>query len=154
MKKFLSVFGVILIMIGIFGLSYTYNYDHRKADSLSAYCNIEFNSSKDAKGKIEGAVLNLWDYRYDDAKMTDSVIIYTDGKEWEAVCSTKQTYLGFGSEHSFMHENKMFLEFPRASLDSIKKAESVRLRFYYDNGQTIDLPLNSPDLAYWQRHLE
>ena len=32
-------------------------------------------------------------------------------------------------------------------------ADEVRLRFYYDNGQTIDLPLNSPDLEYWKKQL-
>ncbi|SHL10149.1 hypothetical protein SAMN05216582_1451, partial [Selenomonas ruminantium] len=26
--------------------------------------------------------------------------------------------------------------------------------FYYDNGQTIDLPLNEPDLEYWKRQLQ
>ena len=33
------------------------------------------------------------------------------------------------------------------------KTTGIRLRFYYDNGQTIDLPLSEPDLAYWQREL-
>ena len=47
----------------------------------------------------------------------------------------------------------MFVVFPRACLPAIRKAVSVRLRFYYDNGQTIDLPLNEPDIAYWQREL-
>ena len=42
---------------------------------------------------------------------------------------------------------------PRSSLPAIKKAETVRFRFYYDNGQTIDLPLNEPDLEYWKAQL-
>ena len=70
MKKFLTFIGIILIMIGIFGISYTYNIDHRSAEHLSAYCTIDFQSSYNEDGKLEGAVLSLWDYRYDGGRLT------------------------------------------------------------------------------------
>jgi hypothetical protein len=57
------------------------------------------------------------------------------------------------AESRYKNENKLFVELPRASLPALRKALSVRFRFYYDNGQTIDLPLSEPDLAYWQRAL-
>ena len=65
----------------------------------------------------------------------------------------KQTSPGIDPEHRFMNENKLFVELPRSSLPAVKKAEEVRFRFYYDNGQVIDLPLNAPDLAYWKDQL-
>ena len=155
LKKILLFFGLGLILLGIFGLSYTYQLDHRSADSLSAYCQIDFQSSHTEKGELEGAVLTLWDWRYDSAKLKPQAILYTDGTAWEMVATVKQINPPLNRhEHRFQNENKLFVELPRSSLPAIKKASTVRFRFYYDNGQTIDLPLNEPDLAYWQRQVE
>lgn len=153
MKYFVTFFGFLLMLTGIFGLSYTWHVDHRTADSLSAYANIDFKSSYTAKGKLEGAVLTLWDYRYDSAKLLPEAVLYTDGDPWEMKVSVKQSPSA-NPDHRFKNENKLFAELPRSSLSAIRKAEEVRLRFYYDNGQTIDLPLNEPDLEYWKRQLQ
>lgn len=67
--------------------------------------------------------------------------------------AVKQEPAGTSKDHPYQNENKLFVELPRASLPAIRKADSVRFRFYYDNGQTIDLPLNAPDLEYWKRQV-
>lgn len=154
-KKTVLFVGLAFIIIGIFGLSYTYQLDHRSAESLSAYCQIDFQSSHNEKGELEGAVLTLWDWRYDNSKLKPEAVLYTDGSAWEMKAAVKQTPAPQkNSQHKFQNENKLFVELPRSSLPAIKKADSVRFRFYYDNEQTIDLPLNEPDLAYWKRQVE
>ena len=154
-KKIVLFVGLAFIIIGILGLSYTYQLDHRSAESLSAYCQIDFQSSHNEKGELEGAVLTLWDWRYDSSKLKPEAVLYTDGAAWEMKAAVKQTPAPQkNSQHKFQNENKLFVELPRSSLPAIKKADSVRFRFYYDNGQTIDLPLNEPDLAYWKRQVE
>lgn len=154
-KKTVLFVGLAFIIIGMFGLSYTYQLDHRSAESLSAYCQIDFQSSHNEKGELEGAVLTLWDWRYDNSKLKPEAVLYTDGSAWEMKAAVKQTPAPQkNSQHKFQNENKLFVELPRSSLPAIKKADSVRFRFYYDNGQTIDLPLNEPDLAYWKRQVE
>ena len=154
-RKTVLFVGLAFIIIGIFGLSYIYQLDHRSAESLSAYCQIDFQSSHNEKGELEGAVLTLWDWRYDNSKLKPEAVLYTDGSAWEMKAAVKQTPAPQkNSQHKFQNENKLFVELPRSSLPAIKKADSVRFRFYYDNGQTIDLPLNEPDLAYWKRQVE
>ena len=61
---------------------------------------------------------------------------------------------GEANAGKFQTENKLFVELPRASLKAIRNAETVRFRFYYEGGQTIDLPLNAPDLEYWKAQLQ
>ena len=143
-KNFIFIFGIICIMAGVFGLSYTYHIDHRTAESLSAYCRIDFQSSFTDQGKA---------------------VLYTDGDAWEMNATVKQLSpkdraeaqdpdtSAVNDDHPYQYENKLFVEMPRSSLPAIKKAETVRFRFYYDNGQTIDLPLNEPDLEYWKAQL-
>ena len=155
LKRFFTILGILFIMAGGFGLSYIWHMDHRTADSLSAYCRIDFQSSHTENGKLEGAVLSIWDYRYDDAKMEPRAILYTDSEPWEMRANVKQSAASADdAEHRFQHENKLFVELPRSSLPAIRKADSVRFRFYYSNGQTIDLPLNEPDLEYWKKQLD
>ena len=140
------------MLIGVFGLSYTWHFDHRMAESLSDYATIEFNVSRDGDGYVEGAVLSIWDYRFDRAEFLPKVILFTDGAPWEIRAATKHTPPPM-SGRRFQSENKLFIEFPKASLKSILSAESIRLRFFYDNDQTIDLPLNAKDLTFWKRRL-
>ena len=154
LKKALLLFGVLCMLAGVFGLSYTWHLDHRTADSLSAYCRIDFQSSHTESGKLEGAVLTIWDYRYDQSKLRPEAILYTDGDPWEMKAAVKQTPAGTADNPGWKNEKKLFVELPRSSLPAITKAQSVRFRFYYDNGQTIDLPLNAPDLEYWQNQLQ
>ena len=61
---------------------------------------------------------------------------------------------GEANAGKFQTENKLFVELPRASLKAIRNAETVRFRFYYEGDQTIDLPLNAPDLEYWKAQLQ
>ena len=153
-RQLVIVVALLLMLVGIFGLSYTYQIDHRSARSLSAYARIDFQASYTGEGRLEGATLSLWDYRFDEAKFLPEVVLYTDGTAWEMKAATKFTPRPVeGADSPYKNENKLFIELPRASLSAVRKATSVRLRFYYDNGQTIDLPLNEPDLAYWQRTL-
>ncbi len=152
-KKLLMLFGLLLFFLGVFGFSYTWHVDHRSAESLSAYCKIDFQSSRAEDGHVEGAVLTIWDWRYDDAKLLPKAVLYTDGAAWEMVAATKQTP-STESQHRLKNENKLFVELPRSSIPAIKKAETIRFRFYYDNGQTIDLPLNEPDTAYWKQQVD
>ena len=154
LKTILLIVGALCMLVGIFGLSYTWHADHRTADSLSAYCLIDFQSSHTESGKLEGATLSIWDFRYDSAQLRPEAILYTDGDAWEMKAVVKQMPAGTSGEHRWQNENKLFVELPRSSLPAIKKADEVRFRFYYDNGQTIDLPLNAPDLEYWKRQLE
>ena len=65
--RLVTLVALLAILIGIFGLSYTYRVDHRTARSLSAYARIDFQSSYTGEGRLEGATLALWDYRYDSA---------------------------------------------------------------------------------------
>lgn len=152
-RNILLSIGLFCMMAGIFGLSFIWSIDHRSADSLSSYCRIDFQSSHNEQGYLEGAVLTLWDWRYDSARMKPDAILYADGDAWEMKAAVKQSPAGTDKDHPWQKENKLFVELPRASLPAIKKADSVRFRFYYDNGQTIDLPLNAPDLEYWKRQL-
>ena len=152
-RNILLSIGLFCMMAGIFGLSFIWSIDHRSADSLSSYCRIDFQSSHNEQGYLEGAVLTLWDWRYDSARMKPDAILYTDGDAWEMKAAVKQSPAGTDKDHPWQKENKLFVELPRASLPAIKKADSVRFRFYYDNGQTIDLPLNAPDLEYWKHQL-
>lgn len=153
-KRLLAGFGILCMLVGIFGISYTWTVDHRTANSLSSYCRIDFQSSHTEEGKLEGAILTIWDYRYDSAKLRPEAVLYTDGDAWEMKASVKQTGAGEPGNPGLKNENKLFVEMPRSSLPAIRKADEVRFRFYYDNGQTIDLPLNAPDLEYWKTQLQ
>ena len=155
-KRILIAVGLFCMLVGIFGVSYTYSYDHRTAESLSAYCRIDFQSSHTETGALEGAVLTLWDSRYVTVKLPAPAEIYTDGTAWEMVATVKQLPPPGESDptNRFKNENKLFCELPKASLKAIRDAETVRVRFYYEGGQTIDLPLNAPDLEYWKAQLQ
>ena len=152
MQRLFIAFGLALMLFGVFGLSYTWHSDNRSADSLSEYARIEFNVSRDGDGYVEGAVLSLWDYRYDRAELLPKAILFTDGAPWDIRAMVKHTPPPMSGDR-FKSENKLFVEFPRSSLKSILSAESIRFRFFYDNGQSIDLPLDTKELALWKRRL-
>lgn len=154
-RKALAACGFLLMLAGVFGYSFLYHHDHRTAESLSAYCRIDFQSSHTESGALEGATLTLWDSRYDTAKLLPQAVLYTDGDAWEMVAAVKQSPApGEANAGKFQTENKLFVELPRASLKAIQNAETVRFRFYYEGDQTIDLPLNAPDLEYWKAQLQ
>ncbi len=153
-RQLITLVALLAILVGIFGLSYTYRIDHRTARSLSAYATIDFQASYTEEGRLEGATLTLWDYRYDGAALLPEAVLYTDGAAWEMKAAVKHTARPVdGADNPYQNENKLFVALPRAALPAVRRAVGVRLRFYYDNGQTVDLPLSEPDLAYWQREL-
>lgn len=145
-KVFLGI-GIVLMLIGIFGFSYTYHYDHRNSKTLEEYAVLDFQVSRDVNGNLEGAVLSLWDYRYDKAQFLKRAILFTDGAPWEMPAATKQT------STRWKNENKLFVNFPRSALRDLLLAKEVRFKIYYDNGQSIDLPLGQKELTAWQRKL-
>ena len=147
MRNIFFVMGFFFVLVGVFGVSYTWNHDHRKTETLEEYATLEFVSSRDEFGNLEGANLFLWDYRFDRAQLLNKVIIYIDGVPWEINAATRQTL----SERQ--NENKLFFQFPKSSLRDMLAAKEFRLKFYYDNGQSIDLPVGKKELLSWQRKL-
>lgn len=147
MQKIFLGIGILLIVIGIFGISYTWNHDHRQTKTLEEYATLDFQASRDVDGNLEGAVLSLWDYRYDKAQFLKRVILFTDGAPWEMPAATKQTKSGWKME------NKLFVSFQKIMLRDLLLAKEVRFKFFYDNGQSIDLPLGQKELVAWQRKL-
>ena len=107
MQKILMGVGVLLIVLGIFGASYTWHHDHREAETLDKYAATDFQVGRDGDGNWESATLSLWDYRYDNARLLNKAIVFTDGAPWEIDAVTKQTRKGW------RNENKLFLHFPK-----------------------------------------
>lgn len=147
MRKIFFVIGIFFMFVGILGISYTWNHDHRKTKFLEEYATLEFVSAREENGNLEGANLSLWDYRYDKAQLLKKAIIFIDGVPWELDAATRQT------PYEFKNENKLFVSFPKSSLRDLLMAKEFRLKFYYDNGQSIDLPLGKNELISWQRKL-
>lgn len=147
LHKIFITFGVIFILLGIGGVAYVWNHDHRQVATLEEYAKTEFQVSRDGKGNLEGGVFSLWDYRYDDAKLLPQATLYVDGEEFELPAAVKQTSMQFN------HENKLFVNFPEESLKNLQTAREVRVKFAYDNGQEIDLPLSQIELMNWQKKM-
>lgn len=147
LQKIFIGFGIVFISIGVFGMSYVWNHDHRQVATLEEYAATDFQVSRDSKGNLEGGVLNLWDYRYDSSKLLPQAVLYVDEEEFELPAATRQTALQFN------HENKLFVSFPKESLKGIPAAKEVRLKIFYDNGQEIDLPLSQSELMNWQKKM-
>lgn len=148
MKKAIAI--LLIIVAAFLGtLLYFHAHDTRTADSLSAYARIEFTGLRGSDGSATSAHFTVWDTRYDGAKADSKVTLVTDGKEWPLIASVKQKDAG-----SFQKENEISVFLPAATLDDIKKATTVRFRYSYKDGQTIDLPLNDADLAYWKGQVE
>ena len=72
MQKILLGVGVTLILLGIFGASYTWHYDHREVETLDKYAVTDFQVGRDVDGNWESATLSLWDYRYDKAQLLNN----------------------------------------------------------------------------------
>ncbi len=147
MQKIFLGIGVLLFTIGIFGVSYTWNHDHRKATTLEEYARLDFQASRDIDGRLEGAVLSIWDYRYDKSQFLKRAVLFTDGAPWEMPATTKQTRM------QWKNENKLFVSLPKNALRDLLLAKEVRFKFFYDNGQSIDLPLGQKEMTAWQRKL-
>ena len=147
MQKILLGIGITLIILGIFGTSYTWNHDRRITQTLDQYATTDFQVGRDGNGDLESVTLSLWDYRYDKARLLNKAVIFTDGAPWEVTVTTKQTQKGW------RNENKLFFHFPKSSFKDLLIAKEIRLKFFYDNGQIIDLPLDKKSMLAWQRKL-
>lgn len=148
MKKAIAI--LLVIVAAFLGtLLYFRAHDTRTADSLSAYTRIEFTGLRGSDGSATSAHFTVWDTRYDGAKADSKVTLVTDDKEWPLIASVKQKNAG-----AFQKENEISVFLPAATLDDIKAAKTIRFRYSYKDGQTIDLPLNDADLAYWKGQVE
>ena len=157
-NKLIILFGVLLIMFGGFGYGYTYMFDHRSADNLSAYCDIDFKSDVDEKGTVSTANLTILDYRFDGSKLKPALLLICDDNIFDMQASIRQTppsysIAFYNDKTTFKNTNKLFAEFPADSFDAIRKAQVVRIRFSHENGDTVELPLNEHDLQYWKDQL-
>ena len=157
-NKLIILFGVLLILFGGFGYGYTYMFDHRSADNLSAYCDIDFKSDVDEKGTVSTANLTILDYRFDGSKLKPALLLICDDDIFDMQASIRQTppsysIAFYNDKTTFKNTNKLFAEFPADSFDAIRKAQVVRIRFSYENGDTVELPLNEHDLQYWKDQL-
>lgn len=157
-NKLIILFGVLLILFGGFGYGYTYMFDHRSADNLSSYCDIDFKSDVDEKGIVSTANLTILDYRFDGSKLKPALLLICDDDIFDMQASIRQTppsysIAFYNDKTTFKNTNKLFAEFPADSFDAIRKAQVVRIRFSYENGDTVELPLNEHDLQYWKDQL-
>ncbi|BEU87076.1 hypothetical protein TAMA11512_05400 [Selenomonas sp. TAMA-11512] len=158
LTRLLFLAGFAFILLGSFGWGYTYTVDHRSADSFTAYATIDFQSSYDQYGKIEGATLSIWDYRFDSAKPKNTLSLIIDGTSYDIDALTKQTppsydIKNYDSKTSLKNTNKFFIHITPQLIPELRKASEVRIAIRYEGGFTVDLPLNSRDLAYWKAQL-
>lgn len=157
--KIFFLFGSLLILAGGFGYGYTYMLDHRTADSLSAYCDIDFKADTDERGKISTANLTLLDYRFAGDKLKPAILLVCDNDLYDIQASIRQdppsySIAFYNDKTTFKNTNKLFAEFPAETFDAIRTAQVVRIRFSYENGDAVELPLNEDDLLYWKDQLQ
>lgn len=157
-NKLIILFGIMLILFGGFGYGYTYMFDHRTADSLSAYCDIDFRTDVDEKGMVSTANLTILDYRFAGDRLKPALLLICDDDIFDMQASIRQTppsysIAFYNDKTTFKNTNKLFAEFPADSFAAIRRAQVVRIRFTYEDGTAIELPLNEHDLQYWQDQL-
>lgn len=157
-NKLIILFGIMLIIFGGFGYGYTYMADHRTADSLSAYCDIDFKTDVDEKGKVSTANLTILDYRFAGDRLKPALLLICDDDIFDMQASIRQTppsysIAFYNDKTTFKNTNKLFAEFPADSFNAIRQAQVVRIRFTYEDGTAIELPLNEHDLQYWKDQL-
>ena len=157
-NKLIILFGIMLILFGGFGYGYTYMIDHRTADSLSAYCDIDFKTDVDEKGVVSTANLTILDYRFAGDRLKPALLLICDDDIFDMQASIRQTppsysIAFYNDKTTFKNTNKLFAEFPADSFAAIRQAQVVRIRFTYEDGTSIELPLNEHDLQYWKDQL-
>ncbi|MDY4883127.1 MAG: hypothetical protein SO129_01945 [Anaerovibrio sp.] len=157
-NKLIILFGIMLIMFGGFGYGYTYMIDHRTADSLSAYCDIDFKTDVDEKGVVSTANLTILDYRFAGDRLKPALLLICDDDIFDMQASIRQippsySIAFYNDKTTFKNTNKLFAEFPADSFTAIRQAQVVRIRFTYEDGTSIELPLNEHDLQYWKDQL-
>ena len=157
-NKLIILFGIMLIMFGGFGYGYTYMIDHRTADSLSAYCDIDFKTDVDEKGVVSTANLTILDYRFAGDRLKPALLLICDDDIFDMQASIRQTppsysIAFYNDKTTFKNTNKLFAEFPADSFAAIRQAQVVRIRFTYEDGTSIAMPLNAHGLQFWKDQL-
>ncbi len=161
MSKKTIILAFVLATIAFY-CSYTvYSYDHRIANNLSAYCNIDFRGIADSQtNTITGATLSIVDFRYDSKPLEKFIIIDIDDKAYKIdsieVSAQPPTYSpkDVSTEKCFKHTNTLFVTFPPQVLKEISQANTVKVSFtYLDSNLIIELPLSDVDLQYWKNQL-
>jgi hypothetical protein len=158
MMKKLSLLAILLILGGLAVFFQINSYNNRHAENLSAYCHIDFRGVK-SDSIVNGATLQLTDFRFFAAKLEPAIELTIDGKSLTLPAATNTqtkptlTVSDFGEERCFKYESSLFIEFPPELLQSIAKASNINVTFNYTDGTSIDLPLSQPDLKYWKNQL-
>lgn len=158
-SKFFMLFGIFLILLGGFGWGFTYVFDHRPADNLSGYCDIDFQTGVDINGKVNSATLTLQDYRYSSASLLPAITMICDDEIFTMEAVVRQTppsysFAFYNDKTTLKNTNKLFVEFPEKSFEAMRKAQVITIQFAYDNGDKVSLPLSEPDMGYWKNHLK
>ena len=127
-NKLIILFGIMLIMFGGFGYGYTYMIDHRTADSLSAYCDIDFKTDVDEKGVVSTANLTILDYRFAGDRLKPALLLICDDDIFDMQASIRQTppsysIAFYNDKTTFKNTNKLFAEFPADSFAAIRQAQ-------------------------------
>lgn len=158
LHKLICIIGGVIFLLGGFGYGYTYMYDHRTADNLSAYCDIDFKSGVDEKGVVTTANLTLQDYRFGSESLQPAMLLICDNDIFDLQGSVRQTppsySLAFYNDKTTLkNTNKIFAEIPQECFPAIRKAQVVRIRITYAGNEDIELPLSEDDLQYWKEQL-
>ena len=113
----------------------------------------------DKYGKISTANLTLQDYRFAGNQLKPVILLVCDNDMYDIKASVRQTppsysIAFYNDKTTFKNTNKLFAEFPTETFEAIRQAQVVRVRFTYDNGDAVELPLNEHDLEYWKEQLK
>ena len=155
----------ILLLIAVTIIAYcsytVFSYDHRTANNLSAYCNIDFRGITNPQtNSVTGATLSIFDFRYNSSPLEKHFIIHVDGKSYiidDIMVSAKPpsySLKDFSTGNLLKYTNILFVTFPPQILKEISQASAVKVSFnYVGSSSVIELPLSSPDLQYWKKQL-
>lgn len=148
-----------LVFLAWCGFS-VWSHNHRSADSLSAYCHIDFRGFRGSDGRIEDATLSLLDYRYFATELEPSLTIEADDSSWQLPAASQETMppsfalQDFGQERCFQTASRLLVHIPADLREKIAQAQTVSVQFQYQQGPKLKFPLNAPDLAYWKNQLK
>lgn len=152
-KLLKRIFFTVVSLLLLWGILQggAYVYDHRPCDNLSGYCNIDFRSVVNSDNNVS-ATLSIQDYRFNESKLINGLVMICDGTSFHIRCSVDQIPASYASS-SFQTVNRLFAEFSPVEAEAIKKADCIVIQFEYENGDIISLPLSNPDKAYWKNQL-
>ena len=164
MQKSRRIYPVFIPLLAIIFLAWcgfsVWCHNDRSADSLSAYCLIDFRGLRSPDGRVEDATLSLLDYRYFATGLEPSIAMEADGEIWQLPAATTESLpptfalQDFGQERCFQTTSRLLVHIPGDLREKIARAEAVSVQFQYQQGPKLKFPLNAPDLAYWKNQLK